>query len=392
MKAVIARLLNDQQVEWISTDSTGAQKLHRTDVSELPEDLPITLVIHGNDILCRQVLTPARNIKQIQQAVPYQLEDELVSDIDALHFAYSGLYEGKVDTLVIERRLMDGWIESLPEPSNVTVMVPDFMALSAMDNGWTLLIESDRLVARKGQHCGFSAEHDLGLLVLQQWYEQEPPETITIWKTKDAPELTLPFESEINIQIIQHPLQLFHHDLSPATSVNLRQGDYKSKQKSGSIRSSAWLRVAALFLVFVLVSFGLKISEYLILSQQLAETSQSIEQTFKQAFPDVKRIINPRVQMEQRVKSLRSSGTSDPVFLKLLAAFSNEFRPQDKIQLRDIQYRNNYLTIALDAESLQTLEDLKQRISSQSGVTAEISSATSVGNSIEAQLKLQEAS
>jgi hypothetical protein len=96
--------------------------------------------------------------------------------------------------------------------------------------------------------------------------------------------------------------------------------------------------------------------------------------------------------MEQRVKSLRSGGTSDPVFLKLLAAFSNEFRPQDKIQLRDIQYRNNYLTIALDAESLQTLEGLKQRISSQAGVTAEISSATSVGNSIEAQLKLQEAS
>ena len=127
----------------------------------------------------------------------------------------------------------------------------------------------------------------------------------------------------------------------------------------------------------------------------LEETLKSMPEyvtLFKQAFPQVKRIINPRVQMEQRLKSLRSGGTSDPAFLKLLAAFSSEYRPQEKIQLQDIQFRNNYLMIDLDAESLQTLETLKQRIASQPGVTAEISSATSVGNSIEAQLKLQEAS
>lgn len=392
MKAVIARLLNDQQVEWISTDNAGAQKLHRTDVSELPPEATITLIINGDAIHCLEVTTPARNIKQIQLAVPYQLEDELASDIDTLHFAYSGLSSGKIDTLIVENALMHGWLETLPEPDNVTVMVPDYLALSAKENCWAVLIESDRLVARNGTHCGFSTEHELGLLILQQWYEEKKPDSITLWRTKDAPELSLPFESEIETQVVQHPLQLFQHDLSSGTSINLRQGSFKSKNKTGASHSGIWVRVAALFLIFILISFGLKITEYLILDQQLTETNQAIEDTFKQAFPEVKRIINPRVQMEQRLKSLRSGGTSDPAFLKLLAAFSSEYRPQEKIKLQDIQFRNNYLMIDLDAESLQTLETLKQRITSQPGVTAEISSATSVGNSIEAQLKLQEAS
>lgn len=392
MKAVIARLLNDQQVEWISTDNTGAQKLHRTAINELPAEASITLIINGDAIHCQEVTTPARNIKQIQLAVPYQLEDELASDIDSLHFAYSGLNLGKIDTLIVEKALMNHWLETLPEPDNVTAMVPDFLALSAKDKTWAVLVESDRLIARNGIHCGFSTEHELGLLILQQWYDEEKPDFITFWKTKDAPELSLPFESEIESQVVQHPLQLFQHDLNPGTFINLRQGSFESKNKTGPFPSGVWLRVAALFLIFVLVSFGLKITEYFILQQQLTETNQSIEDNFKQAFPEVKRIINPRVQMEQRVKSLRSGGTSDPAFLKLLAAFSNEYRPQEKIQLRDIQYRNNYLMIDINAESLQTLETLKQRITSQPGVTAEISSATSVGNIIEAQLKLQEAS
>jgi len=391
MKAIIAHLLNDQQVEWISTDNSGAQKLHRTAITELPTEATITLIVNGDAIHCQEVTTPARNIKQIQLAVPYQLEDELASDIDSLHFAYSALNVGKVDTLIVEKTLMNGWLETLPEPDNVTVMVPDFMALSCKENSWTVLAEGDRLIARNGTHCGFSTEHELGLLILQQWYDKEKPDSITLWKTKDAPELSLPFESETESQVVQHPLQLFQHGLSPGTSINLRQGAYQSKNKSGSFSSGVWLRVAALFLIFILISFGLKITEYFILDQQLTETNQSIEDTFKQAFPDVKRIINPRVQMEQRVKSLRSGGTSDPSFLKLLAAFSNEYRPQEKIQLQSIQYRNNYLMIDLNAESLQTLETLKQRITSQPGVAAEISSATSVGNRVEAQLKLQEA-
>jgi general secretion pathway protein L len=392
MKSVIARLINDQQAEWISTESNGAQKLHRTTISELPTDSPIILIVNGDAVLCQRVQTPARNAKQLQQAVPYQLEDELAGDIDTLHFAYSKLSSGMVDVLIIEKSMMEGWLSLVPAPENVIAIVPDFMAIAASEKNWGLLIEKDRLIASNNQGCGFNAEHELGLEILRQWYEKEPVEGITVWKTKDAPDLTLPFEVQSEVQIIQHPMQLFQHDLSMNNFINLRQGDYAAREKSGGFKSTAWLRVAILFLVFIFVSFGLKLGEYFLLQQQIAKTDQAIEDTFRQAFPDIKRIINPRVQMEQRIKALRIGDNDDPAFLKLLAAFTNAYRQQDKIQLGDIQFRNNFLTIGVHAASLQALEALKQRISSQQGVSAEISSANNTASGVEAQLKIQEAS
>jgi general secretion pathway protein L len=392
MKPIIARLINDQQAEWISTESNGAQKLHRTAISELPIDCAIILIVKGDTVLCQQVQTPARNAKQLQQAVPYQLEDELAGDIDTLHFAYSRLSSGMVDVLIIEKSMMEGWLASVPAPENVIAIVPDFLAISASEKNWALLIEKDSIIARNNQGCGFNAEHELGLEILRQWYEKDQVEGITVWKTKDAPELTLPFPLQSEAQIIQHPMQLFQHDLSTSSYINLRQGDYASREKSEGFKSAAWLRVAALFLAFVVISFGLKFGEYFLLEQKIKATDLAIEDTFRQAFPDIKRIINPRVQMEQRIKALRSGGSDNPDFLKLLAAFSNAYQHQDKIQLGDIQYRNHYLTIAVNASSLQILEALKQRISNQQGVSAEISSANNTASGVEAQLKIQEAS
>jgi general secretion pathway protein L len=392
MKPVIARLINDQQAEWISTESNGAQKLHRTAISELPTDCAIILIVKGDTVLCQQVQTPARNAKQLQQAVPYQLEDELAGDIDTLHFAYSRLSSGMVDVLIIEKSMMEGWLASVPAPENVIGIVPDFLAIAASEKNWGLLIEKDSIIARNNQGCGFNAEHELGLEILRQWYEKDQVEGITVWKTKDAPELTLPFPLQSEAQIIQHPMQLFQHDMSTSSFINLRQGEFAAREKSGGgFRSAAWLRVAALFLVFVLISFGLKLGEYFLLQQKIAKTNQAIEETFRQVFPDVKRIINPRVQMEQRIKALRSGGSDDPDFLKLLAAFSNAYQHQDKIQPSDIQYRNHFLTIAVHAPSLQTLEALKQRISNQQGASAEISSANNTSTGVDAQLKIQEA-
>lgn len=392
MKSVIARLINDQKVEWISTESGGAQKLHRTPISELPVDCAITLIVNGDAVLCQQVHTPARNMKQLHQAVPYQLEDELASDIETLHFAFSKLSEGTVDVLIVEKSIMNGWLEAIPVPENVIAIVPDFLALAASEKHWTLLIEKEHLIARNNRGCGFNSEHALGLEILRQWYEEEQPEGVAVWKTKDAPDLTLPFPIESEIHTLQHPMQLFQHDLASSSLINLRQGSYAGKEKTYTFKSATWLRVAALFLAFLVFSFGLKIGEYFILQQQIAEANQSIEDTFRKAFPDIKRIINPRVQMEQRIKTLRSGGSGDPVFLKLLAAFSNAYQPLDRIKLGDIQYRNNYLIIALNAGSLQTLEALKQRISKEPGISAEISSASNTAGTVEAQLKIQERS
>ena len=76
----------------------------------------------GADVLLTTATLPTRNRKRMYAAVPFALEEQLISDIDALHFALGNTSQlGPVPVAVVERQHMQQWLDMLQE---VELLVP----------------------------------------------------------------------------------------------------------------------------------------------------------------------------------------------------------------------------------------------------------------------------
>ena len=94
--------------------------------------------------------------------------------------------------------------------------------------------------------------------------------------------------------------------------------------------------------------------------------------------------------MEEGLRSLRGDTTRvSGGFLDLLAGSGESLSQTDGLELQRISYRDGQLDLAIIIRDLQGLDQLKQRLSSQSGYAVEIQSATARGSSVEARLQLK---
>ena len=116
-----------------------------------------------------------------------------------------------------------------------------------------------------------------------------------------------------------------------------------------------------------------------------------VDQVFKRTFPDVKKVVNARVQMQQRIKELTSSGqeNSQADFLKFLHQSGYELYKNPNVSIIDIQYKNNQLSLEIKAKDIQLLEAVKTKLQSKN-IKAELQTAKSVDDFVLARMMVSE--
>lgn len=145
-----------------------------------------TLVLPGNDVLLAEAVVPGGSTARAQQAIPYQLEDQLADDVDSLHFAIGT--KGSDDNYpvaVVGRDTMDTVREQCEQarlrPSEI---VPETLALPTFDSDdidqttWTALIDSENAVVRLNGYKGFSIDTSMAGIMLDG-AQQDLPEDLT---------------------------------------------------------------------------------------------------------------------------------------------------------------------------------------------------------------------
>jgi general secretion pathway protein L len=186
------------------------------------------------------------------------------------------------------------------------------------------------------------------------------------------------------------PLEILARGWSQAPGINLLQGDYSRREEWGRLlrpwKASAALLLAGLILVGV--STGLN---YFQLSQQREQLAAEIEEVYRKAFPQARRIVNPRAQMEQKLSQLRrQAGGGDTDFMAMFAETAGVVRVTEGIEVNGASYRNGRLDLDLQADSLQILDTLKQSLVSSGLMTAEIQSATTEANQkVKSRMRVQ---
>jgi general secretion pathway protein L len=345
----------------------------------------VTLLAPGAEVLLTEAELPTRNRQRLLKALPYALEEHLADDVDALHLAVgAGRAGGRVAVAAVARARLDGWLAALQgaalEPAQV---VPETLALPLAEGEWRVLVEGDQALVRSGPQTGFAADREnlpaLLRAALEEAGEARPARVVI---GGDGAEAVIEARAAVAdlAEVLDDPaplpaLELFARGLAAGPAIDLIQGPY---DRQGSL--GAWLRpwalAAALALLWLALEAGLRVADYRQLQAEQAELAAQVEAIFREALPGTQRMVNPRVQMERALASVRPASAGGEGFLSLLAGAGEALHQVPGARVLGLGFRAGRIDLDLEVPDLQALDGLKRQLETQRGLQASIQSVT----------------
>ncbi len=370
MEHLVIRLGNSiaEPVHWIvwsdSDEIMASGELpdasHLATLPERTGKRQAVVLVPAADVILKQVQLPPRSGAKALAAIPFMLEDELTSDIGDVFFALGKRDGAEQPVVVVAHSRMQTWQALLNDAGlNCEKMLPDVLALPALEDSWHLLELGAQWLVRSGKWEGFQGEQDWLAFAIEHHAKQTPEPLQLVCANEIEP------KHLANIQWQQAGQELAMQVLAKgamAADFTLLQGQYKLKKK----RNQWWLQwrtAAVLGVVALLLSITDKSIELYQLSAQNEQLKQQINGEYKRAFPTATRIVNVRSQMTQALKQLEQGGQNASV-LVMMSQLSEAFA-SSKIKPQTLRFDGNRTelrmqAIAADFEALETFKRLAE--------------------------------
>ncbi|MDW3094761.1 MAG: type II secretion system protein GspL [Gammaproteobacteria bacterium] len=387
----------DTSVRWVLvTDESEANDcgmVKLTNASTLIQDRKVVILLPIEHLYITSVAVQTKNKKQLEKAIPYALEDDLTEDIEDLHFSLGKRNDdGEIPVIVISKIHLDHLIKILGSVNVLPdVITSDIFGLDWSKDQWTLCIDDGHLLARTQQCNGFGCETndftDFMNVTLSE--QSENPSKIVVYSHPDENLEDIVKLPNIQLDDFWSP-SAFIKGFSNEECINLLQGSYvKADKQHKTIRP--WKIAAALTAIWITISMANMGLEYSRLNKLDKNLSAEIDQIFKRTFPEVKNVVNARVQMQQRIKALSASDSnvSEADFLKFLHQSGYELYKDSNISITELQYKNNKLSLDIKTKNIQVLEAVKSKLQSKN-INAELQTAKTVDDFVMARMQVSE--
>jgi general secretion pathway protein L len=372
---------------------TGSGSLQ--DAAAAANGLRAVVLAPGIECLLATVRIPGHSRKKLLQAVPYALEEQVSDEVENLHFAVAAVAEdGAWPVAVISRRYMETLQQQVAEAGlDVQQVIPELLAVPYQDNATSVLLDNELALVRTGPAAGYAVDtENLGLLLtLREDTDADQP--LPALRVFAMPGTVLPeqieYDGEVTLEpYAGDPLEVLAQGLD-ASPINLLQGRFSRAAEWGQALRP-WRATAALLLAGIVVSNVAMGIDYYRLSRESAQLRAQIEETFKTALPEVRRIVNPRVQMQQQLDKLQRGSGGGADFLTLLAQSAAVLKGRQGVDVTAATFRAGRLDVDLTVSDLQLLDQLKQALMQNSSLEVEIQSATTgTDQRVQGRLRIQ---
>lgn len=328
-----------------------------------PEATRIRVLIPGDRITHAAVSLAARNPKLIEQALPYALEEQLAEDIEQLRIAHGPRdSSGQVQARIVRSQDLDRLLEKLRQNGiQPDAVYSELDILPIPTEGWTTLAWDGIVLARSSE--GQALALDLGLL---------------------GPLLdgAAPVRA---IETPEGPLPWLHRHLHERGMIDLIGGD---RAAALGDRLRPWLTPAILAATALLLQAGLMLHDIRNLDRQRAAMQAEIERLAHEAAPEVKRWVNPIIQLRQ----LATGGTEPPAesgMLDMLARLAPALAARPDIKLGTLRFQGGTLEAQLSAAEGGSLEALLETLRKQQGASVELAEQRVEGGQATARLRIK---
>ena len=370
----------------------------------------VVVLAPGTDVLLASAELPALGRQRLARAVPFAMEEQVAADVEELHFALGSRDDdGRVRNAVVAREKIESWLDGLRQAGlQVDVLASEVLGVpreAANDGGrqWSLLVDAERCLLRLGEQQGMALElENLGLVVraaLDEAGNALPSgiDVITCGADGFADSdhyrqlCSLAGEHGIDVNLRAQDEDcalLLARGFDEKKAINLLQGDYSRREQLEKMLRP-WRPVLMLLGLWLVVQLGGMGLEYQRLSAQNTAMREQIAALYREAFPEARKVVNPRVQMERGLARLRAGSGGEAGLLAFVAKAGPILKATPKLRLRSVRYKENRLDIDLEIDSLQALDGLKQRLGDEAGLGVEIVSASSRDGKVESRIALR---
>jgi len=349
--------------------ASGAGAL--ADVADAAAGRRVVLLVPGEQVLLTAARIPLRSRARAAAAAPWALEDRLVSDVETQHFALASVRDdGDWPVAVVARAFLETCLQACEEAGVAPhVALPEPLALPLPNaDAWSAVEEGGRIVCRTGPASGFACAATLLPAVAGSL---DPPATVMLARIGEGTaEWPSPLEGRLQFtDTLREPMTGFA--AAPDRHViDLLQGPYSRRERVGRLWRQ-W-RVTAVLAGILVASL---VAHWLVTYQQLGRREQELrvaaERILREAAPDVGRIVDPRVQLKNRLEALRGDGDDDSGLLPLLRRAGPVLAQRGEITLTALEWRNRMLDLSVEAGEL-TAVDALQRALQEAGLAAEL--------------------
>lgn len=440
-----AHTVADYPVEWCVRQESRCSTVRRASLLEASVEAANRIVIvlaPSETVLVTEVTLPPRASK-LEQIVPFLLEDQVADDISQLHFAYnrqairtsetSGNRSKTLPVATIQKHHMQRWqtlfqeagirVDSITAATHCLPNNRNELSIVVDGNAAWLQTElpqvaGNQLTTTQAIFC----ERELLPALLPGVVETltattTNPAEIRLYYTAATPNpeqleamLTAELNATSNDDLLSEPesgidnsaststqiaVNLHHTAFPDALSifaahytggVNLLQGEFAAQR--GHQRYKAWAMAASIALILGILATGIKIIEVNQLAARDALLSSEITRTFRTALPNITRIQNARVQMEQALAQNTPAEDVDTELLTLIESVAAELNQNDNILVQQMAWRNDNLELELQLPDVQLAEQLKTQIEANTTRTVQITSVNAVGSNYKVKLRI----
>ncbi len=385
----------DETMAWRAEGESGIEQglSPLSDIAGRAQGARVVVLVPGTDCLLTSTKVPTRKRQRAIQALPFALEDRMAGDVEALHFAVGSIEsDGTAHAADVAKERMDDWLRQLHDAGlRPHALHPESVTLPFEDGNWSLLLGPDEGLLRTGINAGLGLDIDSVEEVLAMAVEgaAEPPDRIRLFDCRSGEVGTSALVEDIPFETEQcpDPLAVLARGVSETHPVNLLQGGYGHREEIGR-RWRPWRNAAILAAVILTIQGGLSIQHWWQLSRDDARLQTEIEALYRDTFPDARRVVAPRQQMQQHLEALQRGGGYDP-FTGLLATVSPVLNQTQGLQLQGLRYRQAQLEVDLTLANLQNLDALKEQLIATGGLQVDIASASARNDRVESRLTIQ---
>lgn len=319
------------------------------------KELETIILISSTDIVIRQIKLPKKiPYHKLPKLIPNILEEDIISNIESIHFSYlKPTPDGNMAVAIVSKDKLTKWLAILQE-THITPdkIYPFCLAMKGSENKWQVWIENNLGTVKTGQEAGFTIDNPQLEKFLNYTYlnAQTKPEIINVSAPSALPPVfeKFPTLNKISQYYSSSVWDVCDKNLS---TINLLQNFFSTPQYFKKYQK-LFLALIAPFIFIFLLAIILEIKNIITLKNETTNVEDQISQITSSLYPH-DHDINPRLKFENELKT--SSYTAGDFYNQLFLV-GKSLNMNQMITLKNLSYRNNTLTITIEAPNYHDIE------------------------------------
>ncbi|MBT4161759.1 MAG: hypothetical protein HOE54_10670 [Gammaproteobacteria bacterium] len=347
-------------------------------------------VVPGEDVLLTSANIPSKQYRQVVQAAPFAVEENLAMDVEDCFFALGERNAtGEIPVAVVSTDLMESWFERIANFNLDVQSIISESSLARTDASVTVVVDDGRVHVAPIDGSGVTllcSQLPVAIAAIGD------VEKIDVWVAEGA-------EDSIDIQIKEletgdAEVGVISSDETPferlcrgykASEINLLQGAYRVDE-SRSAGSSVWRSVALLAVCAVLLHVTIKLGQGWYLAIKAEQFEAETTTLYKEVFPQDKNVRDFRRRWNAH---LGRKGSSETTFIKLFSQSAGGLTKAGLV-LSNINFNENRgdLILQVMGKRSEELVQYAQRLSAN-GIEAEIGTITQEEDGVRGSIKIR---